>query len=72
MSTFQQIRWNSLGEGLGSGVGMVSQELQNRHWAQGAKRGDLVQSHSREFGLYPKGHEGPLNDFRYSGKAGVS
>lgn len=72
MSTFQQIRWNSLGEGLGSGVGMVSQELQNGHWAQGAKRGDLVWSHSTEFGLYPKGHEGPLNDFKYREKAGVS
>lgn len=59
MSTFYQIRWNSLGEGLSSGVGMVSQELQNGHWAQGAKRGDLVWSPvgNLDFILRPmKGH----------------
>lgn len=46
MSAFQQTRWDSLGKGLGSGVGTMSQNLQNEVSlelrAQGAERGDLV------------------------------
>lgn len=29
------------------------------------------QSHSREFGFYPKGHVGPPRDFKYRGEAGA-
>lgn len=41
--------------------------------AQGAERGDRGGwSHSREFGLYPKGREGPGKDFKCRGEAEVS